>query len=343
MLVKDVLACSLPSWYTKFEKVTVKTEILPLTEPVLHYLLEDGGLILPTECNKELRDGIEGDYEDFGDVDWNVEQPLESAAEQKSFPDFSSKITSVLESFGGQVFCKLNWSSPKDATWIGLDKSLKCTSLSQVYLLLKSSDFITHDLSMPFADCEDADTENPQVQYCLILRKWIDINPGLEYRCFVKNKELIAISQRDNSTFYEHIKTSESSIKQDIVSFFKEHIQHKFTSDNYVFDVLRTKKDKVILIDFNPFGETTDSLFFTWDELFSWSCDNNIHEGGVKFEFRYATDSSGVQPHPYRHYSIPSDFVDLSTGSDPAKLIDFLKLQSRSSANNADSDSDSDE
>ena len=61
------------------------------------------------------------------------------------------------------------------------------------------------------------------------------------------------------------------------------------------------------------------------------------------FYLRYATDSSGVQPHPYRHYSIPSDFVDLSTGSDPAKLIDFLKLQSRSSANTVVSDSDSDE
>jgi len=340
MLVKDVLACSLPSWYPQFEKVTVQTEILPLPDQVLNYLLEDGGLILPKECNKELRDGTEDDYDDFGDVDWNVEPSSESAEEQKSFPEFSAKITSLLKSFGGQTFCKLNWSSPKDAAWIGLDKSLKCTSLAQVYLLLKSSDFVTHDLSMPFDDCEDADTENLEVQYCLVLRKWIDINPGLEYRCFVKNMELIAISQRDNSTYYEHIMKSESSIKQDIHTFFKEHIQHKFPSDNFVFDVIRTKKDKVILIDFNPFGETTDPLFFTWDEL-SQSCDNNI-EDGRNFELRYATDSSGVQPHPYRHYSIPSDFVDLSTGSDPAKLIDFLKLQSQSSANAAASDSDSD-
>ena len=150
----------------------------------------------------------------------------------------------------------------------------------------------------------------------------------------------IAISQRDNSTFYEHIGKSESSIKQDIITFFKEHIENKFNCENYVFDVIRTSKDKVILIDFNPFGETTDALFFTWEELDDWRTDDEFN-----FEFRYATDSSGVQPHPYRHYSIPRDFVDLSTGTDPAKLIDFLKLQTaaqnRQSGEQYD-DSDSD-
>ena len=48
MLVKDVLACSLPTWYSQFEKITINTEILPLTKPVVDYFLEDGGLILPT-------------------------------------------------------------------------------------------------------------------------------------------------------------------------------------------------------------------------------------------------------------------------------------------------------
>jgi hypothetical protein len=345
MHVKDVLACSMPDWYPMFEKVTIRTEIVPLPHDVLEYLLDDGKLILPKECNKELSDGVEGDYDDFGDVDWNVDQPTDSPEEQKSFPEFSAQVTSVLNTFGGQMFCKLNWSSPQDASWIDLNKSLKCTSLSQMYLLLKSSDFIAHDLTMPFKYCDDFETEKPKVQYCLALRKWIDVNPGIEYRCFVKNNELIAISQRDDSTFYEHIKKSESSIKQDIITFFREHIQHKFTSINFVFDVLRTKKDKVILIDFNPFCETTNALFFTWEELNSWSTKNNT-EDKHRFEFRYATDSSGVQPHPYRHYTIPSDFVDLSTGSDPAKLMDFLKLQTKASAAgarvNVGSESDSD-
>lgn len=34
-----------------------------------------------------------------------------------------------------------------------------------------------------------------------------------------------------------------------------------------VFDVYRPAKDHVVLLDFNPFGETTDGLLFTWSEL----------------------------------------------------------------------------
>ena len=140
------------------------------------------------------------------------------------------------------------------------------------------------------------------------------------------NRKLIGLCQRDNTNYYDHIEDQEDSIVQDVVSFYREHIEDRFPSPSFVFDVIRSKKDKVILVDFNPYGETTDPLFFTWDEL----------EQGFDFDFRYATDSSGVQPHPYRHYSVPRDFVDLSTGADPAKLIDFLKLQSQQQ----DSDSD---
>ena len=72
--------------------------------------------------------------------------------------------------FGGQMFIKLNWSSPKDATWIMFNNSLRCSSLSQLYLLLKSSDFIVHDLTRPFKFCDDEEISKPSVQYSLVLR-----------------------------------------------------------------------------------------------------------------------------------------------------------------------------
>ena len=198
------------------------------------------------------------------------------------------------------MFIKLNWSSPKDATWIVFNNSLRCSSLSQLYLLLKSSDFIVHDLTRPFKFCIDEETVKPSVQYslilrqrsellyqtcfihlnmtqfiicCLIYRNWLDVNPGSEFRCFVKEEELIAICQRDNSNYYDHIAIQQESIKQDIISFFREHIKNKFPSADFVFDVIRTTKDKVILVDFNPFGETTEALFFSWDELRDSSLD----------------------------------------------------------------------
>lgn len=42
--------------------------------------------------------------------------------------------------------------------------------------------------------------------------------------------------------------------------------------------------------------------------------------------FRHTTSEVTVQPSPCLSYRIPRDFVDLSTGEDAYKLIDFLKL-----------------
>ena len=75
---------------------------------------------------------------------------------------------------------------------MALNNSLCCTSCNDVYQLLKSSDFILHDVTAPFDGCDDASVAaGPAVNYVLILRKWEDINPGHEYRCFVKDHDLI--------------------------------------------------------------------------------------------------------------------------------------------------------
>lgn len=102
----------------------------------------------------------------------------------------------------------------KDARWMISDSRLKCTTLADVFLLLKSSDFITHDLCEPydyrlmqlelflqtlqiyivhrFKFCQDEkDNEIKYIDYVLALRKWYALQPAKEFRCFVKNKRLI--------------------------------------------------------------------------------------------------------------------------------------------------------
>ena len=142
MKVFDVLECALPKWYEKFEKITYPSVCIPIPAEVLEYLREDGSLVLPRECNKESYDGTEDDYDDFGEVDWGVD---ETESDQKTFPEFSKEVEKQLDICGGEVFIKLNWSSPKDASWMALNKSLKCSSLSQIYLLLKSSHKLNAD------------------------------------------------------------------------------------------------------------------------------------------------------------------------------------------------------
>ena len=81
----------------------------------------------------------------------------------------------------------------QDASWILPPSSpLKCTSPADVYLLLKSSDFITHDIDTEsvFEGCDDS---LPQGAYQLelVLRRWYPIDRSRELRCFVRSRLLI--------------------------------------------------------------------------------------------------------------------------------------------------------
>ena len=199
MFIKEVEWCSIENWYPLFKKVTFKTIILPIPNEVLEYLRSDGSLILPQECTEDenTEDEIEGEKDGSGTENENNQQ------ENPTFPHFNAQVQDALERLGGKVFPKLNWSAPKDAKWMGFGNSLQCESLSQIWLLLKSSEFITHDLTQPFKDCSDDDTSSAyenvasNVNYVLALKKWSStINPATEFRCYIKSKKMFAIEQR---------------------------------------------------------------------------------------------------------------------------------------------------
>ena len=87
--------------------------------------------------------------------------------------------------------------SSQDATWISTTNTLKCNSPSDIFLLLKSSDFIAHDLDHAFEECyyegEDVSRKLPSDEFELVLRKWYDydVAPSMEFRCFVKDNEIV--------------------------------------------------------------------------------------------------------------------------------------------------------
>jgi hypothetical protein len=143
-----------------------------------------------------------------------------------------------MNKFNGKIFIKLNWSSPKDAQW-SLNK-LSCQSLSDVYILLKASDFIQHDLIEPFSDCIDLKENKEKIQnlkYVLVAREWLNINPSMEFRCFVRKNKLIGISQRECRTFYQILIDNKSDILERIKLFYLKHLHEKFLDDSYTVDL----------------------------------------------------------------------------------------------------------
>ncbi|XP_077194059.1 translation initiation factor eIF2 assembly protein isoform X1 [Paroedura picta] len=366
MKKEQVLNCQFSFWYPHFKSQTIRSIILPLPQNVQDYLLDDGTLVvsgredLPT-CSQE-----DGDCDEAEENQWSDDENTTTLTAPE-FPEFALKVQEAISALGGSVFPKLNWSAPRDACWIAMNSSLKCKCISDIFLLFKSSDFITRDFTQPFIHCND-DSPDPNLQYELVLRKWCELIPGAEFRCFVKENKLIGISQRDYTQYYEHISKQKEEICRCIQEFFKKHIQYKFFDEDFVFDVYRDSRGRVWLIDFNPFGEVTDSLLFTWEEVLSGNNLKDEQSEGAAMEqesttsspaipldsapnapqnaapeeignlspktayqdcpsFRCTNSNLTVQPSPYLSCRLPKDFVDLSTGEDVHKLIDLLKLK----------------
>jgi hypothetical protein len=170
---------------------------------------------------------------------------------------------------------KLNWTAPKDATWISPHQNtIKCTSPDDIYLLLKSSNFITYDLEHAFDDCtptaSSAANRTP-FKPVLVLRSYFNPHTAMEFRCFVKHRNLVAISQRDLN-YFEFLKPLKEDIIAKISQLFNNKLRYTFPDGNFVFDVYIPEGEdeplsRARLIDINPWAPHTDSLLFGWQEL----------------------------------------------------------------------------
>ncbi|KAL1921832.1 uncharacterized protein VTP21DRAFT_10474 [Calcarisporiella thermophila] len=318
---EDVLNCSFSSWYGKFRRITIKSKIIPLPEDFVEYLNADG-VFVPQDNT------MVSSLSDDEEID-NVESIADESDDEKSkrnippsFPAIESQIREAIEEFEGAVFPKLNWSSPRDAYWISSTGSLKCSSPTDVFLLLKASDFIAHDLSHAFERCHNQSNneESRPPVFELVLRKWYDLPPSMEFRCFIRDGKLIAISQRDMS-YYPFLEEMRDELRQKIVDFYECSIQGLFPSQHFVLDVYMTRnRDKLFIIDFNPFSLSTDSLLFSWQDIISLP---NATAPEIRFIASHAeANAARCAAAPFSHNRYPSDIVELSDGE---SIADFAR------------------
>jgi len=137
-----ILACSLPSWYRDFQASTIESDIIPLSPEFVMYLHEDG-VFLPPSLEPKTRERTFDDY-DYGSDEDEGEARVWTGDE---FLDLQEKLRERPKQFGGKFFIKLDWSSPRDAGYMTVDGTICCRSVLDAFLLLKSSDYVSHDLS----------------------------------------------------------------------------------------------------------------------------------------------------------------------------------------------------
>jgi len=258
-----ILHCSYDYWHPKYRSSALKSRIIPLSSAFLSYLREDG-IVLPADTT--IFPPPETYTSNSTSNGWDDEPDLDPSL---AFAEIHQQIKDTIAELEGLVAPKLNWSAPKDATWINMKKnSMECATPNDIYLLLKSSDFITHDLEHAFDDCaEDLTIKREDIKYVLVLRKWFKVNPSCEFRCFVKDRRVAGICQRDLNHF-EFLLPLKERITGTILEYFDTTLKRTFPEGDFVFDVyLPQPYDRVRLMDINPWAPRTDPLLFSWLEL----------------------------------------------------------------------------
>ena len=251
---RHILNCAYNSWWPKYRSLVPKSRIIPLTQPFVDYLQADG-IYLPSD-DSPARPGFEDDDEE--------ESQSEDVA--KDWRPLHEQIKATIKELGGKVLPKLNWSAPKDATHM-LGNSMNCWSADDVYLLLKSSDFISFDLNHAFDDTVSGDAQHVSIPFHLVLRKSFNMNPSVEFRCFVRGRRLIGATQRDIN-YYDFLHKDQDKLMGLIEDFFEDKLKDTFEDESFVFDVyIPDPYTKVWLIDINPWAQRTDPLLFSWMEL----------------------------------------------------------------------------
>ena len=212
----DIAACEFRNWYPLFceTSCSIQSRVIALSPSFVRYLLSDG-LVLP---NEESEYGLE---------DPDPQPTTDSSG--VSFPELSACISETIEELGGVVFVKLNWSAPTDADWIR-HQALKCSSPSDIYLLLKASDRIIFDIEHMVQSVQGGPPTLDPVT--LILRTWVDIQPSMEFRCFVFHQRLVGICQRECNTYFPFLKQKKGSVRIEISSFFQSTIYPRFPLDS---------------------------------------------------------------------------------------------------------------
>ncbi len=182
------------------------------------------------------------------------------------FEGVRRRATEALTKFPHGAIVRLGSRSPKD-TW-GWDKEPCISDGDPLSHIIGCSERMSDDLQLALKE-----NYPPHI----FLREWKIIPQWAEFRCFLKNKKLVGISQ-----YYHRDVFAELEKQNETIIYWLKY----FTNDSFIptcenlsdviFDVAVFIKQKVQesgmlevnieckLIEINPFFEMTDSCLFDW-------------------------------------------------------------------------------
>lgn len=181
----------------------------------------------------------------------------------------AAKLDGAIRHFPQGVFIRLGSRSPKDTVHGVITQCKAFDGRQAIRLLTSGSERVAYDLWT---------ARKVNYQPWVFVRQWVDISPEMEFRCFVKDRRLIGVSQYFYQTSFPVLDSPEikNTIKTLVGEFFVDFSKVS-PLDNVVFDValLWDKKPQVKLVEINPFHPLTQACLFSWN--------TSDFDGGFRF------------------------------------------------------------
>lgn len=184
------------------------------------------------------------------------------------------RVADAVAGMPNGAFVRLGSRSPKDS-WDGHRNGFKTTpGMDPLRLMLDASERIYEDLTLAI-----------QHGYAphIWVRQWIDIPRWAEFRCMMRGRKLVGVSQYNylQGESFPEIVGNHGTIQWVIEQFFPAFREASHL-DDVVFDVYLkrwTRRDNYSeweckLLEINPFFCMTDPCLFAWNKEF---------DGGLRF------------------------------------------------------------
>lgn len=271
---------NIENWYESLKSYTMKTQFIPisikLANALIHYYEQSNGegklsaeeKVLLENLKEQINNVIENLYRSRGAfIRLSTRSPKDSRiARNKTEKIFQEELK--------------KGKGDENSRLLAIVKSsilgLKVVSGKEAMELLLSGKRVYEDIISALEFSKTVKFEQK-----IFIREWIDIPIEMEFRGFVYKKNLNAISQYYHYCYFSNLSKHIPTIKKRIKDFYNS-IKDQISFDSFIID-FAVLKDRVILIELNPFFLGTDPC------LFSWKTDRNIFEKGL-FEFRIRTE-----------------------------------------------------
>jgi hypothetical protein len=157
---------------------------------------------------------------------------------------------------------------------------LRVTSGKQALFFFINSNRVREDLQALVKLTTLPDSE-PLTQ--IVIRKWEEILPEFEYRAFIYNSKITAITQYYKTTYVPEMVALKESLQNRMISFFEENIKGRIPTTDYVVDfAVDPHSDTIWVVEINNPPPVAGQALFDWDS----ENDKQIITGQLPFEFR---------------------------------------------------------